>query len=101
MIVPGMAVRNALRNACRPGSFQGELVEAARAASRSFGARRSRCWDVVRYAGEPPVVVEQLVAGVETDQAPLRHSGDIAADLDDVVFQLANPLAVWNCARLC
>ena len=43
--------------------------------------------------GEPPVIVEQIVAGVETDQAAGRHSGDIAADLDDVVFELADALA--------
>ena len=42
---------------------------------------------------DAPVVLEQLVAAVQTDQAALRNAVDLFADLDDLVFQLADALA--------
>ncbi len=39
------------------------------------------------------VVVQQFVAGVEADQAAPGGADNVAADLDDVVLKLADPLA--------
>ena len=44
---------------------------------------------------QAPIVLQKIVAAVEPDQAAMGRPGDIAANLDDVVFQLADALG-WS-----
>jgi hypothetical protein len=55
--------------------------------------RRSFCSAFRQHGRDATVVVEQLVSALVADKAAPRHAGDLGADLEDVVLQLADPLA--------
>ncbi len=95
-------MRNARRNAWRPGSSQALPTRVARSTEvRSALRRRSLLLGGSQRSVDAAIVLEELFSSIEPDQTSLRDASDVFADLNDLVFKIADALTTLNCARLC